>query len=73
MWFFIFYRARFVCLLFRILSNMTSRFQRGRPQTFGTLIFDYQDRTSTNPVVQGLKHPWEGHGHGHHEEVASHR
>jgi hypothetical protein len=73
MWFFIFYRARFVYLLFMIFSKMKSRFQRGRPQTFGTLTFDCQDRTNTNPVVQGIKHPWEGHGHEHHEEVASHR
>lgn len=29
-------------------------------------------RTSTDRFVQGLRHPWEGHAHVHHEEGATH-
>jgi len=71
MWFFIFYRARFVLLSFTTPPKGDIRFREDGPKLL--VCCRFIARTDTHCVMfQGLKHPWEGHGHGHHGEEISH-
>ncbi|KAJ8588496.1 hypothetical protein M405DRAFT_250264 [Rhizopogon salebrosus TDB-379] len=56
MWFFIFYRAR----------------EDGPKLLVFSLFFSDCYLVPLTQCLQGLRHPWEGHGHGHHEEHSEH-
>jgi hypothetical protein len=52
------------------ISNLCLSLER-TGQSFWYVVVSSKEPSSSH-TTQGLKHPWEGHAHGHHDEGASH-